>query len=149
MHRRSGPNLIALFQQLSSARGLCVGVAVIGVAMHGAERLAGGNSVADLFMNFDTDSRIDRIFLAFAASAEDDASGANLFAQDARHISALWTRHIDTVISIRRRVGSSIVLMSPPCSSTIWRNLSKAWPEAMIRSESCLPCATVLDAPPR
>ena len=35
------------------------------------------------------------------------------------------------------RSGSSITLGSPPCSSTIWRNFSSAWPDCMSSSASC------------
>src|SRR6202163_3767552 len=76
---RGGCDLIALFEQRFCARGLCVRVAV-----NGAERLANGNFVTDLFVDDDAHSGIDRIFLAFAASAENDASGADLFARDRR-----------------------------------------------------------------
>ena len=84
VRRRSSCNLIALFQQCLCACGLRVGAAV-----NGAERFAGRNFVAYLFMNDDADSGIDGIFLAFAASAENDAGGADLFAQNGRHISGL------------------------------------------------------------
>ena len=93
---RGGCDLIALFEQRFCARGLCVRVAV-----NGAERLANGNFVTDLFVDDDAHSGIDRIFLAFAASAENDASGADLFARDSRHISGLATRHLDAVICAR------------------------------------------------
>ena len=70
--------------------------------MNGAQRLAGRNFVADLFMNDDADGGIDGIFFAFAASAEDDAGGAHLFAQNGRHISGLATGHIDAVTGARK-----------------------------------------------
>src|SRR5208282_6837097 len=72
-----GGDLIALHQQCSCAPGLCVGVAV-----NRAERLALGNPVTDFLMNRDTHGRIDGIFFALAASAQDDACGAHLFASD-------------------------------------------------------------------
>src|ERR1700693_4560560 len=65
---RGGCDLIALFEQRFCARGLCVGVAV-----NGAERLAGRNFVTDLFMDDDAHGGIDGIFFAFAASAKNDA----------------------------------------------------------------------------
>src|ERR1700674_3426923 len=84
---RGGRDLIALFEQRFCARGLCIGVAV-----NGTERLAGGNFVPDLFMDDDAHSGIDGIFLAFAASTEDHASCADLFARDSRHISSFATK---------------------------------------------------------
>src|SRR3981081_1366988 len=80
---RGGRDLIALLQPRFCARGLCVGVAV-----NGAERLADGNFVAYLLMNDDAHGGIDGIFFALAASAEDDAGGADLFARDGRHVSS-------------------------------------------------------------
>ncbi len=70
--------------------------------MNGAERFAGGNFVADLLMNVDADGGIDGIFFAFAASAEDDAGGADLFALDRSHISSPGTGHLDAVIGARK-----------------------------------------------
>src|ERR1700687_5742028 len=96
LRRRSACYLIALLQQRFCARGLCVGVAV-----NGAERLADGNFVAYLLMNDDTHGGIDGIFFAFAASAEDDAGGADLFARDGRHVASFGTGHIDAVIGAR------------------------------------------------
>src|ERR1019366_7847164 len=93
VRRRSGCNLIALFQQRLCARALCIGVAV-----NGAERLADRDFVAYLFMNDDAYGGIDGIFFAFLASAGDDAGGADLFAQDTRHISGLPTGDIQAVI---------------------------------------------------
>src|SRR5216684_3515472 len=78
--RRSGRDLIALFQQSFCARALCVGV-----AMNGAERLAGSDFGTDLFMDDDAYSGIDGIFFAFAASAEDDTGSADLLALYGRH----------------------------------------------------------------
>src|ERR1700686_4077645 len=94
---RGGCDLIAFFQQRLCARGLCVGVAV-----DGAERLANGNFVTDLFMDDDAHGGINRIFLAFAASTEDDASGADLFARDSRYIASLTTGYLDAVICAGR-----------------------------------------------
>src|ERR1700676_384691 len=79
LRRRSACYLIALLQQRFCARGLCVGVAV-----NGAERLADGNFVADLLMDDDAHGGIVRIFFALAAAAENDASGADLFARYGR-----------------------------------------------------------------
>src|SRR5258708_7851018 len=89
-------NLIALLQQCFCASGLCVGVAV-----NGAERFAGSDFVADLLMDDDAYGGIDRIFFALAASAEDDAGGADLFARDSLHVSGLAAGHIDAVICAR------------------------------------------------
>src|ERR1019366_10192288 len=61
-------------------------------------RLAGRDFVADFLMNDDADGGIDGIFFAFAASAENDAGGADLFAQYGRHVSGLGTGHLDAVI---------------------------------------------------
>ena len=41
-----------------------------------------GNRIANFFMDHDTDGGIDGIFFLFAASAEDDAGGADLLAED-------------------------------------------------------------------
>ena len=90
---RGGSDLIAFFQQRLCVRGLCVGVAV-----DGAERFAYRNFVTYLPMDDDAHGGIDGIFFAFAASAEDDAGGADLFARDSRHVSGLATGHIDAVI---------------------------------------------------
>ena len=56
-------------------------------------------------MNDDAYSRIDGIFFAFAASAENDAGSADLFACDRSHISGLATGHLDTVIGCRQPGG--------------------------------------------
>src|ERR1700676_5674094 len=93
---RGGCNLIALFEQRFCARGLCVGVAV-----NGAERLANENFVTYLLMDDDAHGGIDGIFFAFAASAEDDASSANLFARDGRHTASFGTGHLDAMIRSR------------------------------------------------
>src|ERR1700730_776646 len=69
---RGGCDLIALFEQRFCARGLCVGG-----ALNGAERLADGNFVPYLLMDDDAYCRINGIFFAFAASAEDDAGSAD------------------------------------------------------------------------
>src|SRR5713226_7309776 len=69
--------------------------------MNGAERFADGNFVTYLLMDDDAHGGIDRIFFAFAASAEDDAGGADLFARDRRHVSGLAAGHIDAVIGAR------------------------------------------------
>src|SRR5260370_29556762 len=85
---------------------------LVGVAVNGAERLANGNLVAGLFMNLDTDRRIDGIFLAFTASAEDDAGGADLFAGDGRHIPGFGAGHVHAVIGApepRRRLYRAVV----------------------------------------
>src|SRR5208282_246319 len=94
VRRRSARNLITLFQQRFCARALR-----IGVAMNGAQRLALCDFVAYLFMNHDADGGIDGIFLALAPSAEDNAGGSDVFAGDRRHISRLWTGHVDAVLS--------------------------------------------------
>src|SRR6202790_764336 len=96
LRRRSACYLIALLQQRFCARGLCVGVAV-----NGAERLANENFVTYLLMDDDAHGGIDGIFFAFAASAEDDASSANLFARDGRHIASFGTGHLDAMIRSR------------------------------------------------
>src|SRR5450631_1503670 len=90
---RSSGYLIALFQQSLCTRGLYVGMAV-----DGAERLAGIDFVADLLMHGDAYRGIDRIFFAFAASAEDDAGGSNLLAQNGRHVPGTWTRNIHVML---------------------------------------------------
>src|SRR5207302_4711705 len=82
--------------QCFCTRGLCVGVAV-----NGAERLAGSDFVTNLLMDDDAYCRIDGIFFAFAASAEDDAGGADLFARDGRNVSSFSTGHLDAVIGAR------------------------------------------------
>src|SRR5271169_5468259 len=95
--RRSGCNLIAFLQQNLDAHGLRVGVAV-----NGAESLADRNFIADCFVHDDADGGVDRIFFAFASSAEDDTGSTNVFAVDRRDISGLWTRHKDVVIGARQ-----------------------------------------------
>src|SRR5260370_23316415 len=89
---------------------------LVGVAVNGAERLANGNLVAGLFMNLDTDRRIDGIFLAFAASAEDDAGGADLFAGDGSHIPGFGAGHVDAGIGARetRRIVDRADVASLP-----------------------------------
>ncbi len=117
--------------------------------MNRTERLARCDSIADFFVNNDTHGGVDRILFAFAPAAEDDACSSDVFAIDRCHISALNAGHINAMLCVGSRAGSSITLISPPCNSTIWRNLSNALPDAMICSESSLPSATVFDAPPK
>src|ERR1700687_3523553 len=93
---RGGRDLIAFFQQSFCARGLRVGVAV-----DGAKGLAGRNSVTYLLVDDDAHGGIDGIFFAFAASAEDDAGGADLFARDSRHVASFAAGHLDTGICTR------------------------------------------------
>ena len=97
---RNGRDLIALFQQHLGARGVCVGVAV-----NGAEWLADRNVVADLLMNDDADGWVDGIFLALAASAENDARDAYFFTLDRGHKSILATGHIDAMLRTRQACG--------------------------------------------
>src|SRR6267378_5145939 len=93
---RGGSDLIAFLQQRLCVRGLCVGVAV-----DGAERFAYGNFVTYLLVDDDAHGGIDGIFFAFAASAEDYAGGAHLFARDRRHVASFGTGHLDAVIRAR------------------------------------------------
>ena len=51
--------------------------------MHGADGLAGGDFVADLFVDHQAHSGVDGIFFLLAAAAEHHASDADAFAIDA------------------------------------------------------------------
>src|SRR6266853_1594552 len=100
IRRRGGSNGITLKQQRFGPRGLRIGVAV-----NGAERLSRRNLVAYLFMNDNADRGIDGIFLAFAPSSENHASGSDLFGCNGGHVSSHRARHIDAVIRARKPSG--------------------------------------------
>src|SRR5580698_9516744 len=97
MRWRCGHDFIAFFQQLFCGCSLGIGVTV-----NGAERFADRNFVAELFMNDDSNGGIDRIFFAFAASAENYAGGTDLLACNCRDISREVTRHFDAVLCGRK-----------------------------------------------
>ena len=134
--RRGIRDFVALLEQLSGARGLGFGIVV-----NGCERFAGSDLVSNFLVQHDADGRIDGIFFALAAAAENHAGGADLLAlQWMPRIRPAHWRLPWMCCACGRRLASSMTRASPPCSSTIWRNFSSAWPDEInLRCVVCLP----------
>ena len=92
--------------------------------MDGTERLAGGNRVADFFVNDNPDGRIDGVFFLLAAASENYAGGANLLALNGGDKSGSGTANLDSVLCGRepRRIvdGSRDLLPVAPPSCGIF-----------------------------
>ena len=54
--------------------------------MDGAESFAGGDGVANFFVNHDSHGRINGIFLPGASAAQKHAGGANLLTHDGGNV---------------------------------------------------------------
>src|SRR5579864_6389293 len=54
--------------------------ALLGVVVHGAERLASVNLVANFLVQNESDGRVDGVFLALTSAAQDDACDTGLLA---------------------------------------------------------------------
>src|SRR5579862_349385 len=66
--------------------------ALLGVVVHGAERLAGADLVANFLVQNESDGGIDGVFFALTSAAEDHAGDSGLFALNRREETGSRTR---------------------------------------------------------